>query len=133
MADRFHKATQQRFTKFVDERMQAFGWASVISKAGETLFDEEGDGFLAEDMEPAVYKYVKQSRAGSESHGKIVSELIESIFFDKAKQDALGIDLGQEGWWVGYQFYDVDTWSKVRSGELGMFSIAGEGRIEELV
>lgn len=127
----FRKSAGTGFTKFNDDRMQAFGWANIFTKGDDTFFDSEGQGFLPEDIEPAAYQFVKDCGAGSESHGKLVSSLIESNCLTYEKQEQMGVTCLDadnqpfEGWWVGYQFYDEGTWARVKNDELGMFSVHG--------
>lgn len=133
----FAKSELIAFKKFDDDARQAFGWASVITKGDDTVFDDQDDGFTADEFEPAVYVYVKESRNGTESHAQVASSLIESNMLTFEKQAEMGIECineaGErfEGWWVGYEFHDEDTWGKVRSGDLPCFSIAGYALDEE--
>jgi hypothetical protein len=76
-------------------------------------------------------------RVGGESHiFKGGAELVESMVFSKALQDALNIDIKKdgesvEGWFVGFRITDEDLLDKVEKGELSMFSIGGSGIREE--
>ena len=56
-----------------------------------------------------------------------VGEVVESVVLSKDLQQALGINLGIEGWFVGVHVQDADTWARVQKGELTMFSIGGTG------
>ena len=48
-----------------DEKMQAFGWASVaIAENGETLEDWQGDIIEPDELESAAYKFVDLYREG---------------------------------------------------------------------
>lgn len=38
-----------------------------------------------------------------------------------------------EGWWVGFQITDRDTWQKVKSGVYQMFSVDGRGQRRDYV
>ena len=55
------------------------------------------------------------------------AELVESVVFSKALQDALGIDLGCEGWFGGFRITDENLLAKIEKGEYSMFSIGGSG------
>jgi hypothetical protein len=114
------------FRKFHDDARQAFGWARIITKGGVLQFDDEDQAVSPEAMESAVYEYVMKSRIGTDIHVVAASTLIESYYFSKAKQDMMGIDLGFEGWWVGYQFVNDAVWEEVRKGQRPMFSIGGK-------
>ena len=61
-----------------------------------------------------------------------VGRLIESMVFTKEKQEALGINLGKVGWFVGFQIDDVDVWKKIETGEYVDFSIGGTGQREQI-
>ena len=54
------------------------------------------------------------------------------MVFTRQKQEALGIDLGKVGWFVGFKVDDADVWAKIKSGERPMFSIAGKAKREVL-
>ena len=124
-----------RIQKSNDEKMQAFGWASVaITENGETIEDWQGDLLEPEELEKAAYNYVRLYREGGEMHirgGTAV--LIESIVFTNEKMQAMGIPEGvlPVGWWIGFQVTDQEVWEKVKDGTYSMFSIEGEaGRVE---
>jgi hypothetical protein len=120
------KALKVDIKKSDPDKRQVFGWMSVCTKDGEYFFDKQDDMILVEALEPAVYEYVLSSRVGGDMHvEKGVSRLIESMMFTKEKQDALGIDLGQEGWWVGYQVDSPPLWEAIKRGERPEFSIGG--------
>ena len=73
-----------------------------------------------------MYDFVLNSRRGDEMHDfKTKAHCIESVVFTKEKQDAIGIDLGFEGAWVGFYVSDDELWAKVKDGTYPMFSIAG--------
>ena len=55
-----------------------------------------------------------------------VGRLVESMVFTKQKQDALGIDLGLVGWFVGFKVDDDGVWKRIKAGELPEFSIGGK-------
>ena len=40
---------------------------------------------------------------------------------------SMGMDDGRHGWFVGMKIHDEETWQKIKSGELSMFSIGGKG------
>lgn len=127
-ADTVRKEWAARFkVAKVDEfERQVFGFASVIEKAdGTPLVDLQGDIIPEEELERAVYEYVRESRDGSLMHEELgKATLIESFVVTKRKRDLLKLDLPL-GWWVGYQVLDDDVFKRVVSGELAMFSIGG--------
>lgn len=120
-----------KVTKANDEKMQAFGWASVsITEDGRQIEDYQGDLIDPDDLETAVYEYVKLYRDGGEMHDPrngIVATLIESMVFTPEKLQALGIpeNTVPVGWWIGFQVFNEETWKKVKNGEYAMFSIEG--------
>jgi hypothetical protein len=115
-----------------DERL-VFGWFSVVEEAGELVKDSQGDHIQPAVLEKAVYDYVENKRIASEGHVNMgVGTLVESIMFTKAKQDALGIDLGKVGWWGGFKITDDAVWKSVKDMEYPMFSIGGSGTRETI-
>lgn len=116
-----------------DDKRQVFGFFSVVEVGGVPVVDLQGDAITAKDLEESVYKYMKFSRMGDERHdGRCKAVLIESMFFSKEKQEALGIDLGFVGWWGGFEIIDPAMWEKVKAGEYKSFSIGGAGRRERV-
>lgn len=128
---------QQVITKMnrVDEeKRRVFGFFSVIEENDKEVIDYHGDVIASDDLEEAAYKYVMYSGMGDERHDeRAKAMLIESMFFSKEKQMALGIDLGKVCWWGGFYILDDDLWQKVKSGQYPMFSISGRSQIEKPV
>lgn len=114
-----------------EDKRQVFGFFSVVEAGGVPVIDSQGDVMLSTDLEKSVYKYVKFSRMGDDRHdGRCKAVLIESMYFSKEKQQALGIDLGLVGWWGGFEVHDDVMWAKIKAGEYESFSIGGAGRYE---
>lgn len=108
-----------------DKRLM-FGWASVATVGGEAVVDKQFDIIPVEELERAMYDFVLYSRDQGHMHEKRgVGRLVESMVFSKEKQDALGIDLGFEGAWVGFKVDDDQVWAAVKRGDLPQFSIGG--------
>lgn len=128
---------QQVITKMnrVDEeKRRVFGFFSVSEENDKEVIDYHGDVIASDDLEEAAYKYVMYSGMGDERHDeRAKAMLIESMFFSKEKQMALGIDLGKVCWWGGFYILDDDLWQKVKSGQYPMFSIGGRSQIEKPV
>ena len=127
--------TAQEQLRALNEKMQAFGWASVaIAENGETLEDWQGDIIEPDELESAAYKFVDLYREGGEMHERGgVAYLIESVVFTEEKMAAMGIPEGTlpVGWWIGFQVTDADVWEKVKDGTYSMFSIEGKAeRVE---
>lgn len=119
-----------RIMKSDDEKMLAFGWASVSMRVdGELIEDWQGDIIEPEDLEEAAYEFVLLYREGGEMHERGgAAVLIESVVFTEEKMQAIGIPAGTLpiGWWIGFKVLDKDVWEKVKDGTYQMFSIEGE-------
>jgi hypothetical protein len=126
-----------KIQKSDDDKMLAFGWASVaITADGQQIDDYQHDIIDPDELENAAYNFVQFYRDGGEMHnGKgPVATLVESVVFTKEKQTAMGIPDSTlpVGWWIGFKVLDPDVWEKVKSGEYPMFSIEGEAIREEV-
>ncbi len=130
--DRQEKILKSRFKimKSDDEKMLAFGWASVSMRVdGELIEDWQQDIVEPEELESAAYEYVRLYREGGEMHERGgAAVLIESVVFTGEKTRAMGIPEGTLpiGWWIGFKVLDKDVWEKVKNGSYLMFSIEGE-------
>jgi len=120
--------------KLDDEKQLVFGWASVVEENGEPVTDLQGDQIDESEMEKMAYSFVVDSRVGGVMHKRDgerpiqVAKLVESIAFTKDKQEALGVDLGKVGWWVGFKVNDDKVWEQIKKGNYSGFSIHGRGR-----
>jgi len=124
-----------KIMKSDDEKMLAFGWASVSMRVnGEVIEDWQKDIVEPEELERAAYEFVLLYREGGEMHEKSgAAVLIESVVFTEEKMRAMGIPVGTLpiGWWIGFKVLDKDVWEKVKDGTYPMFSIEGEAeRVE---
>lgn len=112
-----------------------FGWATVReTKDGEIIKDYEDDVIDMDSLEPAMYDFVLKYRAANISHTEPkVGELVECVVLTKEKMQAMGIPEGvvPEGVWLGFKV-DNESFAKVKSGDLEMFSIEGSGAREEV-
>lgn len=112
-----------------DEKMLAFGWASISMRVdGELIEDWQKDIVEPEELEKAAYDYVLLYREGGEMHERGgAAVLIESVVFTEEKMQAMGIPVGTipVGWWIGFKVTDKDVWEKVKDGTYQMFSIEG--------
>ena len=113
-----------------DEKMLAFGWASVSMRVdGEVIEDWQKDIVEPEELERAAYEYVLLYREGGEMHERGgAAVLIESVVFTEEKMQAMGIPAGTlpVGWWIGFKVLDEEVWEKVKDGTYPMFSFEGE-------
>ena len=118
----------------VDEDQKlVFGWLSVIEEGGKQVEDLQGHVIDESTLEAAAYDMVMNGCDAGEMHERIGigDGLVECMMFTKAKQQALGIDLGKVGLWVGFRV-DADAFAKVKSGELKAFSLGGRGLLEDI-
>ncbi|MEH2960084.1 XkdF-like putative serine protease domain-containing protein [Candidatus Merdisoma sp. JLR.KK006] len=124
-----------KIMKADDDKMLAFGWASVSMRVdGELIEDWQKDIVEPDELERAAYDFVELYREGGEMHERGgTAVLIESVVFTEEKLQAIGIPAGTLpiGWWIGFKVLDKDVWEKVKDGTYSMFSIEGEAqRIE---
>lgn len=116
------------FEKRDDEKQIVWGWASVVTEGHKPVVDRQGDLISVDDIQKAAHDFMAFYRTGGEMHEKMgIGTVIESVVFTKALQDALGIDLGREGWFVGMRVDDPKVWQAVKNGEYRGFSIGGSG------
>jgi len=114
-----------KITKSDSASRIVWGWASVIEKDGESIFDHQGDRIAEDVLAKAAHDFVSDYRVGKVMHsGRKVGALVESVVFTKELQKALGIDLGKVGWFIGMRVSE-DVFKRVESGELQAFSIGG--------
>ena len=123
-----------------DEKMLAFGWASVSMRVdGELIEDWQNDIVEPEELEKAAYDYVLLYREGGEMHERGgAAILIESVVFTEEKMRVMGIPAGTlpVGWWIGFKVTDKEVWEKVKDGTYNMLSIEEEAErveIEDIV
>ena len=125
-----------KIMKADDDKMLAFGWASVSMRVdGELIEDWQQDIVEPEELENAAYNFVELYREGGEMHEKGgAAILIESVVFTEEKLQAIGIPAGTLpiGWWIGFKVLDKDVWEKVKDGTYSMFSIEGEAQRVEV-
>lgn len=109
-------------------RRMAYGFASVVTKDGEPVNDQQGDEMDMDNVRKVVHEYIREERVGKAMHdGPQIGEILDSFVMDAEVQKALGVDFGCEGWLVGFHVTDDATWARVESGELAAFSIGGLG------
>jgi hypothetical protein len=124
-----------QITKTLDDQNLVFGYANVaIRKNGETVVDYADDTIAPDDLEQAAYEFVRSYRAANVEHsGPQVGELVECLAITKQKLQAMGLpeDALPQGIWLGFRVND-ETFAKVKSGDLKMFSIEGSAQREVL-
>jgi hypothetical protein len=119
-------STTLQVTKADPDQQLIFGWASVVTKGGQPVIDHQSDIIPVEELERAAYDYVLYARDHSDMHREMgCGRLVESLVFTTEKQAALGIDLGFEGWFVGFRIDDPGLWAAHKRGERPELSIGG--------
>lgn len=126
-----------------DQRL-VFGWASIVERGGEPVVDKQGDIIEPEEMEKAAYNFVLDARVAGDHHERVgVGRLVESVFFDTAKTEAMKtsltdrnidnqIEIEAVGWWVGFHIDDDQVWKDIKDEKSVAFSIGGRATVEEL-
>lgn len=117
-----------------DELRVVYGWASIVQKDGKPVIDAQGDIVPVIELQKAAHNFVSDARSGGVMHikdadGKIVKvgEIVESVIFTQDLQKALGVDLGQVGWFIGYRVEHDGIWDGIKKGDYPAFSIGGGG------
>jgi len=127
-------STPAKIFKIDPERRMVYGWGSVATVGGTNLTDRQQDVVDINDLRDAAHDFMKRRVLNRMHEPKAdIGDIRESIVFDKGLQDALGIDLGCEGWFVGAYVKDDATWARVKKGELRAFSIEGSGHREPII
>lgn len=109
-----------------DEQRMVWGWASVSTIKDSLITDLQDDVITADELVKMATDFMEDVRTAKTMHaGDQIGTVIHSMPLTKELAESLGIDLDQEGWVVGVKIYDDDTWARVKSGELGAFSIGG--------
>ena len=119
-------------SKISDEQRIVYGWAYVSEVGDVGVVDFSGQTADICEIQKAAHGFVRDSRVGGVMHTSLAGEIVESVVFTKELQDALGIDLGRVGWFIGFQVHDEEVWKRVKSGELPAFSIRGTATVEDI-
>lgn len=118
--------------KLDEEQRIVWGWAYVCEDCDGQVVDHSGDITEAVEVQKAAHGFVSDSRDGGLLHQGKAGTIVDSIFFSKAVQDALGIDLGRVGWFIGYRVDDDAAWAGVKDGTYAAFSIGGSADTDDL-
>ena len=112
-----------------------YGWANVSKLDGVEVTDREGDFASIDELRKAAHDFILKSREGDERHGpEVTGYIVESIIVDDDIKKALGMDVPQEGWFIGYKVTNDAVWKRVEKGEYKAFSIGGTAvRVPEAV
>jgi hypothetical protein len=114
--------------KIDDEERLAYGWASVFAVAGQPVIDRQSDRIAEKEAVDMAHRFMSKRVIKALHSGSAIGHLVESAVFTPDIQKALGIDLGQSGWWVGVKIDDEAAWQRIKSGELTAFSIGGSAQ-----
>lgn len=110
-----------------------YGWGSVVTERGVPVIDRQGDVIDILELRKAVHEFVRESRTLGAMHETFGhGEVVDSFVLPQAVQQALGFDLGREGWIVGVRVTDPVVAKRVRAGELRSFSLGGSGYREAM-
>jgi hypothetical protein len=119
-------AEAQRIVKVDADKRLVTGWFSVCTKGGEPVVDLQGHIIPIGVAEAACHEFMLSSRRGNDMHqGEPDAVVVECMAWDKAKQDAYGVDFGVEGVCGTMKVLNDDAWAQVKAGERPMFSIGG--------
>ena len=116
--------------KIDDEQRIVWGWAYVCEERGGQVVDHSGQVVDPDDMQKAAHGFVLDSRMGGVMHEQQGGSIVDSMFFSKDVQRALGVDLGKVGWFIGFHVDDDEAWQGVKSGKYKAFSIGGSADVE---
>ncbi len=85
-------STRSAVAKLDPEQRLVFGWqSSVTDDAGQPIVDHHQDMIAPAEIEPAVYKYVEESRAATEMHDAPAGHLVECLVSTPEKRAAMGL------------------------------------------
>lgn len=116
-----------RIEKLDTDKRRVWGWGSVVTDAaGVPIVDHQGDIIPPDELEEAIYEFVRNSRSADDMHKRFgVGELIECVVLTPEKRTAMGLPPGPTGAWVGFHITDDATWAAIKAGERPEFSIFG--------
>jgi hypothetical protein len=117
------------FTKINEDEQIVYGWASVITVKGEPVLDWQEDIIEPAELRKAAHDFMQEARHAGLLHvlKRQIGTVVESVVLTADVQKALGIDLGQEGWFIGVKVENKAVWKMIKDGELRAFSIGGHG------
>lgn len=124
-------AVSARILKFDAPLQIVYGWANhVATESGALIEDSQGDLIPPEELEKAAVEYMLASRASGVMHeGLTVGQVIACLVTTPEIRKCFDLGDGPVGLIIGVK-YDRETYARVVSGELPMFSI--QGRAEEI-
>lgn len=119
-------------TKVDKDNRLVYGWALVNKTDNgsglELVIDRQGDIVEDDTLLATAHGYIADQRDAKVVHkGQVVGQVVESLVLTEDIQKALGINLGQTGWFIGMRIDDDATLAEVDAGNLPMFSVGGTG------
>lgn len=130
--------TSIRIVKSEEVRQIAYGVVLEPCTA-ETTRDTQGDWYTAEDVERAAHGFLERVAKGEggadlmhleDGAGPLIGYPVESFIapIDFVWGDGDRVEIVKAGSWVmGVHYPDPEIWSAIVKGELGAFSVWGQG------
>lgn len=117
-----------KILKSSEEQRIVYGWASVATVKGALVTDTHGHVITPNEMEAMANDFMLSVRTAKAMHqGNPIGEVVHSLPLTADIAKAFGITVDREGWIIAMKIHDNATWDRVKSGELGSFSIGGRG------
>ena len=144
MADRsnngYRMSTEQQTNvwHFSDDEQMIITGPAMVPDMLIPRRDSDGNTFHVffspETVKDIAKKFLEESKHNNTDinhDDKVVQEnvLLESWIVEDPKMDkstALGFNVPKNSWMVSYKINNEETWSKIKSGELTGFSVAGD-------
>jgi len=121
-----HDEAEGVVLKADDEQRIVWGWASVSTYKGETVWDQQGDSISPDVMSRGATDFMENHRTAKIMHcGSPVGQVVHSMPLTKGLADALDISSDREGWVIGMKVEDEEVWKAVKDGVFKGFSIGG--------
>jgi hypothetical protein len=141
-SDFVHLAEQKEQKVFLesDEKYMVYGAALIPDK---DIYRNNGEqefyiSFTKESIEKMSQDFMKEYRQHEvkTDHDEVANEVcvVESWLVEdsyKDKSNALGINVPEGTWMVGMKVNNIETWERVKSGELKGFSVESMLTLEE--
>jgi len=124
---------QSEVFKADEEQRIVYGWASIVTKAGEPVVDLQGDVIDPAELVRATTEFMKSVRTAKQMHeGGKIGTVVHSFPITNEIAKSLGLQTENEGWIVGMHIEDDAVWKSVKDGHLKSFSIGGSGVREKI-
>ena len=114
-----------------EEQRLVWGWGSVTMLEDSELVDLHNDVIESDELVRAASVFMEEIRTAKVMHqGAAVGLVLHSLPLTYELAKTLGLTTRQEGWIVGVKVFSDEVWERVKSGELGAFSIGGRAQRE---